>query len=55
MQFASDPHPQHTDDPEMNIGAISAGQSGSFFANKKGTWGFHDHLNPSMTGKITIQ
>jgi plastocyanin len=55
MQFASDPHPQHTDDPELNAGLIAAGQSKTFTVTKKGTFGYHDHLNPSMIGTITIQ
>jgi hypothetical protein len=56
----SDPHPEHTDCPELNqIGHMEAGQSrSSGNLNTARTCGFHDHLNPStasLKGTITIQ
>ncbi len=55
IQVDSDPHPIHTDDPELNVGVIAAGQSKTVTLTKKGDFGFHNHLNPSMKARVTIQ
>jgi plastocyanin len=56
----SDPHPEHTDCPEINqVGFISPGQTkltGNL--NTRRTCGFHDHdqsENRSLQGSIVIQ
>ena len=56
----SDPHPEHTDCPEINqVGFISPGQTkltGNL--NTRRTCGFHDHdqsENRSLQGSIIIQ
>ena len=56
----SDPHPEHTDCPDINqVGFLSPGQSrqtGNLTAS--GRCGFHDHENPdiqSLHGSITIR
>lgn len=54
VQFDSDPHPVHTDDPELNIGSVSAGQSTTFTPTTTGTHGYHNHLNPSQTGTLIV-
>ena len=60
--MASDPHPEHTDCPEINqVGLLQPGQSretGNL--NTIRTCGFHDHNDPppggnKWTGKIVIQ
>jgi plastocyanin len=58
---ASDPHPDHTDCPEINqVGVLSPGQSrqtGNMTTNRA-VCGFHDHDNPTVVGlqgTITIQ
>lgn len=58
--MASNPHPEHTDCPEINqIGFLSAGQqreTGNL--NTIRTCGFHDHDNPfstSLQGSIVIR
>jgi plastocyanin len=52
---ASDPHPSHTDYPQLDPKkAVSAGASWEFTADKVGTWGIHDHLIPTHRGKITV-
>lgn len=58
--MSSDPHPQHTDCPEVNnAGFIQPGQSRSTTALRTArTCGFHDHNQPSNTslqGTIVIQ
>jgi hypothetical protein len=58
--MASDPHPTHTNCPELNqIGLLMPGQSRqSGNLNTAGVCGFHDHDNPgtaSLQGTVTIQ
>jgi plastocyanin len=55
VQFDSDPHPSHTDDTDLNAGLIQAGASQSFMVDKKGNYGYHNHLNESETGSIVVQ
>jgi plastocyanin len=59
-EMNSDPHPEHTDCPELNqVGHLESGQqrdSGNL--NTARRCGFHDHINPeraSLKGTITIQ
>jgi plastocyanin len=55
----SDPHPEHTDCPALNVGFIAAGQQGtSQNLNTARTCRFHDHNQPSnanLQGIIRIQ
>lgn len=55
LDFDSDPHPVHTDNTELNAGDIPAGESKTFTLTKKGTWGFHNHLDASQNGELTVQ
>ena len=54
LQMDSNPHPIHTDDTDLNVGLVSAGQSKTFTATKTGSFGYHDHLDPGIMGQITI-
>ena len=59
-EMDSDPHPEHTQCPELNqIDFLNPGQSrASGNLNTARTCGYHDHTNPqttSLQGKITIQ
>ncbi len=58
--MSSDPHPTHTDCPEVNqVGVIQVGQTketGNFVTAR--TCGFHDHnlpTNASLQGQIVIR
>lgn len=56
----SDPHPEHTQCPELNqIGFLNPGQSRtSGNLNTARTCGFHDHnedQNPNLQGRVIIQ
>ena len=58
--MTSDPHPEHTDCPELNqVGFLAAGQSretGNLIVAR--VCGFHDHDNPGANGfqgSITIR
>ena len=55
VQFSSDDHPSHRDNSEMNLGTLSPGESTTYTANTPGVWGYHDHLNDSLTGTITVR
>jgi plastocyanin len=55
IQFDSNPHPQHTEDPELNIGIIMPGKSETITVTTKGSHGFHNHLNPGATGTLVVQ
>ena len=47
-QPSSNPHPAHTDCPELNIGSLEAGQSRESGPAVGGrTCGYHDHLDDS--------
>lgn len=52
---ASDDHPVHTDNPEINFGEIPAGESKTVTVDAKGTWGYHNHLSASETGTIIVE
>jgi len=53
---ASNPHPTHTDYPGFDSKAnIAAGQEYSFIFTQRGTWGYHNHLNPTEGGTIVVQ
>jgi len=54
-KIASNPHPVHTDLPELVSGTLSSGQSYSFTFTKTGTFGYHCHIHPSMTGRIIVE
>ena len=55
MQLDSNPHPIHDDDADLNVGAVGPGESKTFVVTKKGTFGFHNHLDPGDTGTIIVQ
>lgn len=48
-------HPTHLLYPKLNLGEIEAGQSKSLQFNDVGSFGFHDHLNPSRFGKVIVE
>lgn len=59
-EMNSDPHPEHTNCPELNqVGHLEPGQSRqSGNLNVARSCGFHDHLNDqnrALQGTITIQ
>lgn len=61
---ASAVHPTHTVYPESGgcIGSkfdackgLAQSETFSFKFDQKGTWKYHDHLNPGLTGTIVVQ
>lgn len=55
VEFSSEPHPSHTENSELNLEITNPSKGAAFTPNKKGTFGFHDHLKPSNSGEITVE
>lgn len=55
IAFKSDPHPVHTNNKELNQDDLPAGQSQTFTVTTKGTWGYHNHYDPSKAGTIIVE
>jgi len=52
---ASNPHPTHTDYPGFDAGKpIPPGGEYKFQFTKIGSWGYHDHLDPSIGGTVVV-
>ncbi len=52
----SDSHPTHTLYPILNkVGQIKAAEKKALQFTQPGTYNYHDHLNPSLTGLVTVQ
>ena len=55
VDFESNDHPTHTKNSELNVGTVKAGESKTIDLSKKGEWCFHNHLNSTHTGSITVE
>ncbi len=55
LEFSSDDHPAHTDNSELNMTALSPGESGEFKPERTGRWGFHNHENAAHTGSLVVE
>jgi len=55
LELSSDPHPIHTDYPPLNLGLINSGTSKSLTFPTVGSYGYHNHLQPSATGTVIVQ
>jgi len=51
----SDPHPAHTAYPPLNLETFPDNGTLSLTFNKPGIYGYHNHLNPSEQGTITVE
>ena len=47
--ISSGPHPVHNAYPSLNLKNFNDSESISFTFDKTGTYGYHNHLNPSLT------
>ena len=55
MRVASNPHPTHTDYPGFDsLTAIGPGKEYKFQFMKAGSWGYHDHFDPSIGGTVVV-
>lgn len=64
VRVASNPHPTHEGYPTTggcvsstfdSCGNIPSGQMWTFTFDIAGSWGYHNHLNPSEGGTIVVQ
>lgn len=62
--LGSDPHPLHNNYPTTggcisstfdSCARVTSGQSFSFVFDVAGSWGYHNHLNPSQRGTVVVQ
>lgn len=51
----SDPHPQHTDYPSLNLGRFSDGGTLELVFDKAGTYKYHNHLDASQAGTVIVE
>ena len=51
----SAPHPTHTAYKPLNLDTIEPNGQKSLMFPSSGTYKYHDHLNPSLTGSVTVQ
>lgn len=51
----SGPHPAHNNYPPLNLGVLKQGESKSLTFPQKGFFGYHDHLNSSLTGIVIVE
>lgn len=54
VQFSSDDHPIHTDNPELNMSDLGPGEEASITPQNAGSWGIHDHDHPEFTTTLTV-
>lgn len=53
---ASDPHPVHTELSAFDArSAVAPGQSYTMTFEQSGNWGFHNHLNSSEMGTVSVR
>lgn len=57
IQIASNPHPTHSDHPILNEDLkLTRGQSTwQVILTQPSTYGYHNHMNPSHSGKIVVE
>lgn len=47
-------HPTHLVYPPLNLGQFADGKSVSLVFNEPGTYVYHNHLNPTQIGNVTV-
>lgn len=55
LQFSSDDHPTHRIHPEINLTTLAPGESATITPGGAGVYHFHDHIDDSKTGTLTVQ
>lgn len=51
---SSDPHPTHTNYTALNLGNIAPSATLTLLFPTAGTYGYHDHLDTSLTGNVVV-
>lgn len=54
--LASDPHPSHTDNPDLDsLHELAQGETYLYTFMKSGMVRYHDHLNPQYLGTVVVE
>ncbi|MBI4090005.1 MAG: cupredoxin domain-containing protein, partial [Candidatus Kerfeldbacteria bacterium] len=51
----SNPHPIHTSYRPLNLGTIGAGAEKQLTFTETGTYNYHNHLNSTKQGTVTVE
>ncbi len=54
-QIVSNPHPTHKDLPGLKSEILNKDQTYEYMADKTGSFGYHDEMNPVINGRIEIR
>ena len=54
-RVSSDPHPTHTSLPGFDSTTLAAADTYAYTFTKVGTWGYHNHEDPALTGTVIVQ
>lgn len=55
IQLESGPHPEHTDNPELNLGTVKPGETKAIVVTKTGSFSAHNHLEDAYRVAIIVQ
>lgn len=53
--IASDPHPEHSEAPDLYSAPIYSGQTYVYKFSVEGRFGFHIEENPSISGRVIVK
>ncbi len=55
VRVASDPHPTLTDLPGLDSKTLAKGGTYTYTFTQAGTWGYHNFLEPTQKGTVTVK
>lgn len=55
FNLESNPHPTHTGFTGLNVGVIAPGKSSTVVFPTAGSFSYHNHMNPTVGGMITVK
>ena len=55
IRISSNPHPTHTSYPDLESGRLAPGENYQIIFEEAMTVNYHNHFNPSATGKIIVK
>ncbi len=54
-QIQANPHPTGTSLPGLSSAILNTNQSYQYTANTSGSFGYHDHINPTVNGTLEVK
>jgi len=55
IKITSDPHPDHSDLPDLYSPPIYKGETYTYTFIRAGSWGYHLEDNPSVKGEVVVE